>query len=48
MATFALIAAAGTGTRMARGESVAVPKQYLTLAGQPVLWHAVRVICLPP
>ena len=33
---------------MARGEPVAVPKQYLTLAGQPVLWHAVRGICLPP
>jgi len=45
---FALIAAAGTGTRMARGGADAVPKQYLPLSGKPVLWHAVRGVCVPP
>ncbi|HWA39551.1 MAG TPA: 2-C-methyl-D-erythritol 4-phosphate cytidylyltransferase [Burkholderiales bacterium] len=40
----ALLPAAGSGTRMA-GET---PKQYLTLAGRPMLWHAVRAVCVPP
>jgi 2-C-methyl-D-erythritol 4-phosphate cytidylyltransferase len=35
---FALIPAAGTGSRVA-GD---VPKQYLALAGRPMLWHAVN------
>jgi len=48
LATFALIAAAGTGTRMARGAPDALPKQYRSLAGQPVLWHTVRGVCVPP
>ena len=39
---FALIPAAGSGTRMG-GER---PKQYLTLAGRPVLSHALRTLCL--
>ena len=43
MATFALIPAAGSGTRLAGG----APKQYLPLAGQPMLWHAVRAVCVP-
>jgi len=41
---FALIPAAGSGTRLA-GER---PKQYAALAGKPMLWHAVRAICVPP
>jgi 2-C-methyl-D-erythritol 4-phosphate cytidylyltransferase len=41
---YALIPAAGSGRRL-RGE---VPKQYLTLAGKPMLWHAVKSVCLPP
>jgi 2-C-methyl-D-erythritol 4-phosphate cytidylyltransferase len=41
---FALIPAAGSGTRLA-GER---PKQYLPLAGRPMLWHAVRAVCMPP
>ncbi len=41
MALFALIAAAGTGSRIARG----APKQYLPLAGKPMLWHSVRSLC---
>ncbi len=44
LAFFALIPAAGSGTRMA-GEQ---PKQYLPIAGQPMLWHAVNAVCVPP
>jgi 2-C-methyl-D-erythritol 4-phosphate cytidylyltransferase len=41
---FALIPAAGSGSRI-KGEA---PKQYLALAGRPMLWHAVRAVCVPP
>jgi 2-C-methyl-D-erythritol 4-phosphate cytidylyltransferase len=44
VSTFALIPAAGTGTRIASE----APKQYLPLAGRPMLWHAVRAVCVPP
>jgi 2-C-methyl-D-erythritol 4-phosphate cytidylyltransferase len=44
LAFYALIPAAGAGTRL-RGEQ---PKQYLALAGKPMLWHAVRSVCVPP
>jgi len=44
LATFALIPAAGSGTRIAGAH----PKQYLPLAGKPMLWHAVRSVCVPP
>ena len=43
MSLFALIPAAGAGTRMA-GDA---PKQYLPLAGKPMLWHAARALCVP-
>ena len=43
MAIFALIPAAGSGTRM----RAATPKQYAPLAGRPLLWHAVRAVCVP-
>jgi len=43
LATFALIPAAGSGTRIAAG----APKQYLALAGKPMLWHAIRALCVP-
>jgi len=39
----ALIPAAGSGTRMTAGG----PKQYLPLGGRPMLWHAVRALCVP-
>jgi 2-C-methyl-D-erythritol 4-phosphate cytidylyltransferase len=39
----ALIPAAGSGIRMTAGG----PKQYLPLAGRPMLWHAVRALCVP-
>jgi 2-C-methyl-D-erythritol 4-phosphate cytidylyltransferase len=40
---YALIPAAGAGTRMAGGQ----PKQYLALGGKPMLWHAARALCVP-
>jgi 2-C-methyl-D-erythritol 4-phosphate cytidylyltransferase len=44
LAFYALIPAAGAGTRF-RAEQ---PKQYLALAGRPMLWHAVKSVCVPP
>ena len=44
LAFFALIPAAGTGTRL-RSEQ---PKQYLPLAGKTMLWHAVASVCVAP
>ena len=41
---YALIPAAGAGTRL-REE---IPKQYLLLAGKPMLWHAVKSMCEAP
>jgi len=35
---FALLPAAGIGARM----SVSMPKQYLDIAGRPMIWHAIR------
>jgi 2-C-methyl-D-erythritol 4-phosphate cytidylyltransferase len=43
--SFALIPAAGAGTRFARSARDAQPKQYLSLAGRPMLWHAVESVC---
>jgi 2-C-methyl-D-erythritol 4-phosphate cytidylyltransferase len=44
MALFALVPAAGSGTRLSKKQ----PKQYAKLAGKPMLWHAVRAMCVPP
>lgn len=44
MAYYALIPAAGIGTRM----EYTIPKQYLPLAGHPVIWHALRALCVNP
>lgn len=38
---FALIPAAGSGSRM--GDEL--PKQYLSLAGKPMIYHALRILC---
>jgi 2-C-methyl-D-erythritol 4-phosphate cytidylyltransferase len=43
LSIFALIPAAGSGSRSAGAE----PKQYRELAGRPMLWHAVRAVCVP-
>ncbi len=44
MTCFALIPAAGRGSRIAGGQ----PKQYLALGGKPMLWHAVAAVCRAP
>jgi 2-C-methyl-D-erythritol 4-phosphate cytidylyltransferase len=41
---FALIPAAGSGSRAASAQ----PKQYASLAGRSMLWHAIRAVCVPP
>ena len=38
----AIILAAGTGSRFGGVQ----PKQYLPLAGKPMLWHSVRALCV--
>jgi 2-C-methyl-D-erythritol 4-phosphate cytidylyltransferase len=43
LSIFALIPAAGSGSRSAGTE----PKQYRELAGKPMLWHAIRAVCVP-
>jgi 2-C-methyl-D-erythritol 4-phosphate cytidylyltransferase len=44
VSVYALIPAAGSGTRLPADG----PKQYLSIAGRPMLWHAVRAVCVPP
>ena len=44
MPVFALIPAAGSGSRFAGGQ----PKQYARIAGRAMLWHAARAVCVPP
>jgi len=41
---FALIPAAGSGSRIGGG----LPKQYLPLAGKPLLYHALNSLCRSP
>lgn len=41
---FALIPAAGSGSRM--GDDL--PKQYLSLAGKPMIYHALKTLCSSP
>lgn len=41
---FALIPAAGSGSRMGNE----LPKQYLPLAGRPMIYHALRTLCCSP
>jgi 2-C-methyl-D-erythritol 4-phosphate cytidylyltransferase len=43
LSIYALIPAAGSGSRVAGAE----PKQYRALAGRPMLWHAIRAVCVP-
>ncbi len=44
MTCYALIPAAGGGTRM----GAETPKQYLPLAGQPLIWHALKPLASVP
>src|ERR1043166_3390188 len=41
---FALVPAAGSGSRM----HASIPKQYLEIAGKPLLWHALRRLSAEP
>ncbi|PKO83590.1 MAG: 2-C-methyl-D-erythritol 4-phosphate cytidylyltransferase [Betaproteobacteria bacterium HGW-Betaproteobacteria-11] len=41
---YALVPAAGSGSRMGG----ALPKQYLPLAGRPLIWHALFALCATP
>jgi 2-C-methyl-D-erythritol 4-phosphate cytidylyltransferase len=44
LALHALIPAGGRGARLGEAQ----PKQYLRLAGRPMLWHAVRCLAVAP
>jgi 2-C-methyl-D-erythritol 4-phosphate cytidylyltransferase len=48
MAYHALVPAAGSGSRMSALSGRAVPKQYLLLAGQPMIRHALATLCATP
>ena len=41
---YALVPAAGSGSRMGHE----LPKQYMTLAGQPMIYHALLTLCANP
>lgn len=48
MAYHALVPAAGSGSRMAAQPSSPSPKQYLPLAGRPMIRHALETLCATP
>ena len=48
MSYFALIPAAGSGSRMAVAAEASLPKQYLPLAGRPMIWHTLVTLCQVP
>jgi len=48
MSCFALVPAAGGGSRMGAGLPDAVPKQYLPLVGRPLIRHALATLCAVP
>lgn len=48
MAYFALVPAAGSGSRMGATSGRATPKQYLPLAGKPMICHALETLCAVP
>lgn len=46
---YAIVPAAGSGERMSAGATgTRLPKQYLPLLQQPVLWHALSALCAHP
>lgn len=45
---FALVPAAGSGARMGGETSARTPKQYLPLAGHPLIHHALATLCSVP
>ena len=44
----ALVPAAGSGSRMGSPSGSTLPKQYLPLAGRPMIWHALATLCATP
>jgi len=48
MSYYALVPAAGSGSRMGAAAGRAVVKQYLPLAGRPMIWHALATLCAAP
>jgi 2-C-methyl-D-erythritol 4-phosphate cytidylyltransferase len=48
MSYYALIPAAGSGSRMAGVSGEPLPKQYLSLAGKPVIWHSLAAMVAAP
>ncbi|MBI5898151.1 MAG: 2-C-methyl-D-erythritol 4-phosphate cytidylyltransferase [Rhodocyclales bacterium] len=48
MSYYALVPAAGSGSRMGASSGRALPKQYLPLAGKPLIWHALSALCATP
>jgi len=48
MTYHALVPAAGSGSRIGALSGRAVPKQYLPLAGQPMIRHALATLCATP
>ncbi len=48
MTYLALVPAAGSGSRMGALSGRALPKQYLPLAGQPMIRHALATLCATP
>jgi len=47
-AYFALVPAAGSGARMGGDETARTPKQYLSLAGHPLIFHTLAALCSVP
>ncbi len=45
---FALVPAAGSGSRMGHDAAGGIPKQYLTLLGRPLIDHALAALCAVP
>ena len=48
MTYHALVPAAGSGSRMGTPASQLIPKQYLPLAGQPLIRYALATLCATP
>ncbi len=48
MTYHALVPAAGSGSRIGAQHGQATPKQYLPLAGQPMIRHALAALCATP
>lgn len=48
MRVFCILPAAGIGTRMSSGGGVAVPKQFLSIGGVPVLVHSLKAFLAVP